>query len=467
MAEKHAFSALRPALGAALIAMVALVAPALHATELSCEQRDNSEGSCCCFQKTHTYLFEAVPVSRLEVTFDTGRGIGCKSQVTLQLLRRDGWQTLRTVDATSSNGRSQVNRLSGTFVLGDTIGGVRIGDGGRCYIDYSKIVLDGAGDTATSDSSSGDPATGPATTPGDPRWPGTEPMALASGTYHLEAYSNRRHKSVWRLENDGGKITGTSEWDCCPGRRTDPLEGSARDGQVRIARSCTGQGLSGRCLQVYEGEISADGSAAGSWSQNGQFAGKWRLQPAFSTRPPERPASRIVADPAPPYREIPITIDFALDSGPVSGAVWWLDGRRMTNAEIFFWTFGEAGTHKIELRDRADQPLARHEVRVGQAGVTDRLWGRRRRSPGFDGVRNDLRELELERSATITGVHGSAGSYCIWTVAEGGELDHEVICGKEDEPITGAILLPGRYVVFPALADDQRETEVTIQLRPR
>ncbi len=538
MPKKNVRCSLSPAFGAVWVTLLALVLVSLsplHAGELSCEQGDNAEGGCCCFQKAHTYRFEPVPVSRLEVTFDTGRGLGCKSTVTIQLLLREGWQTLRTVSAVSSSGRSQQNRLSGSFVLGDTIAGVRIDDGGRCYIDYSKIVVEEAGGQAT-----GDPPPGP-------RPPGPEPSKLASGTYHLEAQSGRLHKSVWRLENEGGKITGTSEWDCCPGRRTDPLEGSVRGGEVQIARSCTGQGMSGRCLQVYEGKISENGIASGNWSHNGRVAGKWRLEPA-STRPPTQPPSRvtrIVAEPAPPYRETPVTIDFAQEPGPVTDAVWWLDGRRMTNADVFFWTFGESGNHEIELRDAAGQQLARHQVRVMPSGparveivpdrsppfdtasavkfrqeprpVTgarwyvdgryasgaasfsrqfqerriyqvalrgrdgevlatyevqvedqaDRLWGRRRRSPGFDGVRNDLRELELKRSAAVTDVEGSAAGYCVWTVDEGGAFDHRVVCGKDDEPITGAILLPGRYVVVPALADDQRASEVTIYLRPR
>ncbi len=458
---------IRPGIRSGIIAAAAAVtlvlfapAPALHAEELSCEGGDNAEGGCCCFQKAHTYLFEPKPVSRLEVTFDTGRGLGCQSQVTIQLLRREGWKTLRTVNASSSNGRSQVNRLSGAFVLGDTIAGVRIDDGGRCYIDYSKVVFEPA-EGGTADVPPADQPPGPDA--------GAE-VGLANGEYRLDAYSSRRHESVWEIENDGGKISGSSTWDCCPGRRTDKLEGTARGGKVQIARSCTGQGLSGRCLQVYEGEIAGDGSVSGSWSHNGRFAGKWRLEPTFPTRPPGpsgQPAYKISADPAPPYQEMPVTIDFALQAKPpTAGAVWWLDGRRMTNADVFFWTFGAAGEHEVELRDAADQVLAKYEVTIEDPGA-ERLWGRRRRSPGFGGVRNDLRELDLERSAAVSRVEGSASQYCIWTVGEGGSLDHKVVCGSEKEPITGAILLPGRYVVFPALGDDQRASEVTIHLRSR
>ncbi len=507
-----------------LLIPLSLAPYAAIADELSCEQKDNAEGGCCCFQEAHTYEFDPRRVSRLEVTFDTGRGIGCRSQVNIQLLRRDSWQTLRTVSAVSSDGRSQNNRLSGAFQLDGTIAGVRIDDGGRCYIDYSKIALDEAGGAGT-----------------------PEPIratGLISGSYRLEAYSNRQHRSLWDLKVAGGEITGTSEWDCCPGRRRDPLKGRVQGGRVQIERSCTGQGLSGRCSQVYEGNVSKRGAASGSWSHNGNFAGKWRLE-LVEPVPPQGPAIRIVADPAPPYEEVPVTIDFALEPGPVAGAAWFMDGRRMTNAEIFFWTFGAAGRHQVEVRAAAGEQLARfdvsllrpaeprleivpdkeapfevptaltfrqdpgpirgarwyvddtyassaqtltrefleerryrvdlrssrgevlasYEVVVEHAGY--RLSGRRRRGSRFEGVRNDLRELQLERSAVITAVEGSAESYCIWTVADGGALDQRVVCGGARDSIAGAILLPGRYVVFPDLADDQRVSEVTIHLRSR
>ncbi len=87
----------------------------------------------------------------------------------------------------------------------------------------------------------------------------------------------------------------------------------------------------------------------------------------------------------------------------------------------------------------------------------------RRRS----GIRNDLRELNLERSASVTEVEGSAESYCIWTVTEAGAFDQRVVCGGARESIAGAILLPGRYVVYPDLGNDQSVSEVTVHLRSR
>lgn len=518
-------------LGGILLLLCLLLPVPAFATELSCEQNDNAEGGCCCFNKAHTYEFEPRRVSRLEVTFDTGRGIGCRSLVNIQLLRRDSWQTLQTISAISSDGRSQTHRLSGTFDLGETIAGVRIDDGGRCYIDYSKIALDEhEGEAEAEDGIK--PAL--VARPGD----------LLSGDYRLEAYSNRRHRSLWHLEVAGGKITGTSEWDCCPGRRRDPLKGTVQRGRVQVGRNCSGQGLSGRCYQVYEGTVSNRGLASGTWSHNGTFAGKWQLEP-IDPIAPQDPVARIVADPAPPYEEVPVTVDFTVEPGPVPGAVWWLDGRRMTNAEIFFWTFGAAGRHEIELRSARGEPLASFDLSLLQpaeprfgivpdkeppyhvpASLTFRqfprpvkgarwyvddtyassaqtltrefleqrryqvslrssrgdvlatyevaledpglqLWGRRWRGSRFDGVRNDLRELELERSAAVTRVEGNAESYCVWTVAAGGAFDQRVLCGGSDQPIVGAILVPGRYIVFPDLADDQRGTQVTLHLRSR
>lgn len=520
------------------LVVAGILAPGLVATELDCESGDNSEGGCCCFLKAHTYTFDPVPVSRLEVTFDTGRGLDCRSQVAIQVLRSSGWQTLRTVQAVSSAGRSQTNRLSGGFDVDGTLSGVRVDDGGRCYIDYSKISFGEAGGSA--------PPASPPTPPAD---------GLASGTYQVDSYADRAYRSTWMLERSGETIRGTSEWDCCPGRRTDPLQGRVRGDQVRIARDCSGQGASGRCVQVYDGRISGD-RIAGTWTHNDRFVGRWWLD-LNDLGQPEPAGPRIVARPSPPYAWPPVTIDFALEGSPVPGAEWWMDDRRMTNADIFFWTFAAAGTHQVELRDArggivsrhelqiasaagsspppaaprglqivpdppppygvsaavvfrqeprpiagarwyvdgrrvSDQEtltyrfrdektyeialkaaggavLAIHEVRVAEgAGAAYTLWGRQGRDQGPEGgIRNDTRELALERSATVTEVEGSASRYCIWAVDEFGAFDRQVVCGREDEPILGAILLPGRYVVLPALAAGQRSSEVTVHLRAR
>ncbi len=519
--------------GILLVAVAFLLASPSFGVELSCEQSQNIEGGCCCFQKSHTYEFEPRSVARLEVTFDTGRGIGCRSQVAIEVLRRNGWQTLRAVDAVSSDGRSQLNRLSDTFRLDETISGVRVGDGGRCYIDYSKVVLDERGDKPEDVGESPPIETG-------------RPGGLISGTYRLEAFSGRRHQSVWHLEVANGSIKGTSEWDCCPGRRNDGLKGTVQGDRVQIVRSCTGQGLSGRCSETYEGRVTNAGVVTGTWSHNDRFAGKWRLEPEDTFPPPESPppgpAARIVAEPAPPYREVPVTIEFNLRGARAPDAEWWMDGRRMTNADFFFWTFGGAGNHRVEVRS-GGQTIVHHNVRLKQptgqrveivpdkappfdlpatltfrqeprpisgarwyvdgsyassgqtltrefleAGSYDvilqsnqgevlaryevaleaasyRLWGRRRSSRS--GARNDLRELELERSAMVIEVEGNARSYCIWTVTERGAIDQRVVCGSARDSIEGAILLPGRYVVAPDLADDQSSAEVTVILRSR
>ncbi len=519
-----------------------LLAPALSAVELSCEQGENAERGCCCFLRAHTYRFQPMPVSQLQVTFDTGRGIDCRSQVAIQVLAGGDWQTLQNVDAVSSSGRSETHRLSGTLQIGDTLSGVRIDDGGRCYIDYSKIVIESSGAPGQS---------------GPGRQPAPAAGEIPNGSYRVESFSDRAYTSTWQLEVSGERIDGTSEWECCPGRRTDPLEGWVRDGQVRIARSCTGQGASGRCLQVYDGKITGPEGGQrieGTWTHNDRFAGWWRLDLAdLGTQAPPatgEPKLMIVADPAPPYRTLPVTIEFT-EKPPVKGGVWWLDDRRMTNADMFFWTFGQRGSHEVELRKngqklarltvdlggqpgvrlvkivpdqappwtapatvvfrqqpqplpggrwfldgrrmsdnesfswRFDNPgeyrvvlkterdvfVADYEVSIGarqtpQAGSYS-LWGKRTRGQGAARAQTDTRELELDRSAEITEIKGSAGSYCIWSLSEGGAIDHRVLCGSKDEPVVGAILLPGRYLVMPDLAATQRASEVTIRLRAR
>ncbi|MCP3957819.1 MAG: hypothetical protein GY719_08205 [bacterium] len=121
------------------LALAFATAPSVGAAELGCEAGDNQEGGCCCFLKAHTYEFDAVPVSKLEITFDTGSGLDCRGRVALQVRDRGEWRTVRAVDAVSGAGRSHSNRISGTLTIDDSISGVRIDDGGRCYVDYSKI----------------------------------------------------------------------------------------------------------------------------------------------------------------------------------------------------------------------------------------------------------------------------------------------------------------------------------------
>jgi hypothetical protein len=119
------------------------------------------------------------------------------------------------------------------------------------------------------------------------------PAGLASGTYQtIQTYAGRTYRSTWRLRVTPGiskwLVTGISEWDCCPGRRLDPLRGTIGEGgTVEISRDCTGQGSPEPCKQVFRGYFS-EKTVRGTWSGNGR-SGTWtlyanRLDVKFSVR---------------------------------------------------------------------------------------------------------------------------------------------------------------------------------------
>ena len=180
---------------------------------------------------------------------------------------------------------------------------------------------------------------------------------------------------------------------------------------------------------------------------------------------------KIVADKAPPFHR-PVNVTFRQEPQPVAGARWYLDGRAISDAEAFTWRFDETGEYRVTLKSSRGDVLAGYPIRVtdrrAELPATYRLSGTRSRGKGFStGIQSETRELELDRSAAVTRVEGNAGSYCVWTVGEGGSIDHRVLCSSLDESIVGAILLPGKYLVMPDLAEGQQASEVTIFLRPR
>lgn len=101
---------------------------------------------------------------------------------------------------------------------------------------------------------------------------------LRSGTYQVETrVGDKDYQSTWTLEVSGNRITGTSEWNCCPGRRVDPLTGRIDGAQVVIERDCRGQGSGDDCRQTYEGTI-ANGFITGTFSGTGAWQdANWKL----------------------------------------------------------------------------------------------------------------------------------------------------------------------------------------------
>jgi hypothetical protein len=107
--------------------------------------------------------------------------------------------------------------------------------------------------------------------------PAARPALLPSGTYRIEtAASGGQWIGTLRITVSGSRIQGQSEWDCCPGRRVDPLSGALTGNRIRFTRICTGQGFNQPCDQVYEGVIE-DKSAHGTFTMNGPVVGTWKF----------------------------------------------------------------------------------------------------------------------------------------------------------------------------------------------
>ena len=93
---------------------------------------------------------------------------------------------------------------------------------------------------------------------------------FTSGVYSgVQVTGGTRHNSTWRLTVKAGKVTGTSEWQCCPGARTDPITGTVRGDTVVLVRDCTGQGQSGACSQTATGRVTRQGNLTGTWTGSG------------------------------------------------------------------------------------------------------------------------------------------------------------------------------------------------------
>ncbi len=427
---------------------------------LSCERGDTAEGACCCYKPTHTYRFEPVTIARLAVIFDTGGGLDCKSQVGIQALTTRGWQTIQTVNAVSSSGRSETHRQRRLFEIGQPLGGIRIDDRGRCHIDHSEIRFE--------------------TTKEPPRLIHPRESAdLTSGSYRVQVISDRSVESTWHLERSGAKITGKSEWECCPPQRVDPLSGSIDGRRVSITRDCSDRRYGNFCAEIYEGTITG-GSVQGSFQRNGRFAGRWTLDLGSREQDPPRPGPgdkptlgsiEIEAETPAPYL-VGSTVILRQRPRPVKGARWFLRGQPLSDNETLRWRPQEVGNYHISLRSRDDQVLDNIRIEVDQKGVY-RLAGKQMRgkeephSGSHRGVRNENRELVLYRSASVLKVEGSARKYCIWTLTPDHEIGERVACGGEKNPLVGAILLPGNYVVLPALTQQQRYCDVTVYLRER
>ncbi len=102
----------------------------------------------------------------------------------------------------------------------------------------------------------------------------TPQKKFSSGRYRSDAGG---HRGTWDLTIAGTSVSGKSNWRCCPGVRVDPMNGQIAGQQITLTRDCTGQGVSGQCLQVYTGRIVGD-TASGTYTHNGAPSGSWAIE---------------------------------------------------------------------------------------------------------------------------------------------------------------------------------------------
>jgi hypothetical protein len=76
-----------------------------------------------------------------------------------------------------------------------------------------------------------------------------------SGKYMVEQSIGKIYNSTWKIQVKGHTIKGTSKWDCCPGKRTDPISGYIDGYTVVIQRDCSGQHWNGNCKQKFIGTL--------------------------------------------------------------------------------------------------------------------------------------------------------------------------------------------------------------------
>ena len=107
----------------------------------SCINKDNEEKGCCCFLGAHTYRFAPQHVVSVLVRFDTGKRINCRSAVTLEVDRGNGWETVKIVQANSSRNGSELAPTEVLVPVNGTIEGFRVSDSCVCCIDSSEITL--------------------------------------------------------------------------------------------------------------------------------------------------------------------------------------------------------------------------------------------------------------------------------------------------------------------------------------
>jgi len=81
-----------------------------------------------------------------------------------------------------------------------------------------------------------------------PRQVERDKSPLVSGKYDVDANG---YASTFTITVTASTFSGSSQWTCCPGPRTDPIvQGVVQNGKISFIRDCTGQGYPGECRQA-------------------------------------------------------------------------------------------------------------------------------------------------------------------------------------------------------------------------
>ncbi len=161
--------------------------------------------------------------------------------------------------------------------------------------------------------------------------PPTATLILGSGSYRVDTWASGLYPSVWKLNVSSGRISGMSEWGCCPGPRNDPLSGRIDGNTVTITRDCTGQGNSGPCSQEYTGKLNGN-VIEGSFTHNERKnIGTWKLY-LDSKKDPATAGS--AASDAPPNFDQVVSLPCASDEDFVRSLYLCITHREPAEQEI-------------------------------------------------------------------------------------------------------------------------------------
>jgi hypothetical protein len=102
------------------------------------------------------------------------------------------------------------------------------------------------------------------------RFHGTGGGPVAPGTYSVVSdYPGATYPGTAILNISGGHLTGTIHFGCCPGDRTDPIDGTVNGDEFTFTRDCSGEGGPSGCSQTWTGKTTGPGSIRGQSTGTG------------------------------------------------------------------------------------------------------------------------------------------------------------------------------------------------------